>query len=218
MKQYTFKDGFKCVASTREEAIAKHKVIAKALPVKVKFNKYLSEKDEDLLTKDKLMFKEEVAFGGDYVRVETLKAAQRVKELLSKKYKVTIVDSTGALFTKEEKLLLKNNGFSHLSDNDEEDCYSKKNFLNIKGLYADIYKQGTNKYKVNVYFDNDYDALLPRFLTYFEFSTKYIVKNSLKDCFAFFKEYEKIITDLRSKVTEYESNINKIEKKIKSLR
>ena len=27
MKQYTFKDGFKCVASTREEAIQKHKVV-----------------------------------------------------------------------------------------------------------------------------------------------------------------------------------------------
>lgn len=28
MKQYTFKDGFKCVASTKEEAIKKHKIIA----------------------------------------------------------------------------------------------------------------------------------------------------------------------------------------------
>lgn len=28
MKQYTFKDGFKCVASTKEEAIAQHKVVA----------------------------------------------------------------------------------------------------------------------------------------------------------------------------------------------
>ena len=28
MKKYTFKDGFKCVASTREEAIAQHKAIA----------------------------------------------------------------------------------------------------------------------------------------------------------------------------------------------
>lgn len=28
MKQYTFKDGYKCVASTEEEAIKKHKVVA----------------------------------------------------------------------------------------------------------------------------------------------------------------------------------------------
>ena len=28
MKQYTFKDGFKCVASTVEEAKAKHKAVA----------------------------------------------------------------------------------------------------------------------------------------------------------------------------------------------
>ena len=31
MKQYTFKDGFKCVASTKEEAIAQHKVIASGI-------------------------------------------------------------------------------------------------------------------------------------------------------------------------------------------
>ena len=28
MKQYTFKDGFKCIASTKEEAIQKHKATA----------------------------------------------------------------------------------------------------------------------------------------------------------------------------------------------
>ena len=28
MKQFKFKDGFKCVASTKEEAIKKHKVVA----------------------------------------------------------------------------------------------------------------------------------------------------------------------------------------------
>ena len=35
MKQYTFKDGFKCVASTKEEAIQQHKVTADGKPVGV---------------------------------------------------------------------------------------------------------------------------------------------------------------------------------------
>ena len=44
MKQYTFKDGFKCVASTKEEAIKKHKVVsAKKQKVSASDNNELKE-------------------------------------------------------------------------------------------------------------------------------------------------------------------------------
>lgn len=44
MKQYTFKDGFKCVASTKEEAIAKHKVMAGKIKINMsKLNKLINK-------------------------------------------------------------------------------------------------------------------------------------------------------------------------------
>lgn len=46
MKQYTFKDGFKCVASTVEDAKAKHKVMADSY-----FSK-LSDKEKSVLIKN----------------------------------------------------------------------------------------------------------------------------------------------------------------------
>ena len=221
MKQYTFKDGFKCVAYTKEEAIAQHKVVAKIkYPYAVRVKDGLPKSLINKILKDKQIKVFEWTGDGSGFVFKDLKSAQKSKELISDSgFKATLIDASNKSFTDNEVSALKKKGFSSRSDDiDEGESFYKKNFINIKGLFADIYKTDTNKYKVQVFFDNEYDDRLPGTLTYFNFTTDYIVKDSLRACFDFFDRYEKIIKDVYKKNDEIKAFIDNAENQIESLR
>lgn len=169
------------------------------MPFLVVFNKEISVKDEQLLSKAI----KNIDYGYKYALVKSLKDVNKIKKLLSNKYKITVEDYSKNSFTKQEESILKTNGF-HQHVTTDEDRFIKKGFTGITGLCADICKIGENKYKVQIFIeDNKYNKGIINVLDIYEHSTnRYVDKNSLKDCIAFFNTYENKVKNVLKEIAE----------------